>query len=145
MPETADILRDTTWILRTLGLTTGPRFMAPDGSLSIGAAIYVAAHGTIPAEFATGTEADERISIAIITASSRAMQAIKSLSQSLDTEPNVDELAPGYEVPDHLEHIEYWAANGLFGHHHAPTVDEVIDHLNDTADTLAPTPPALAA
>ncbi|MGW7636042.1 DUF6197 family protein [Streptomyces decoyicus] len=140
MPKTADILRDTTWTIHTLGLRTGRHFLGPDGCLSIGAAIYVAAHGTIPAEFAT----DERISIAIITASAPAMQAIKTLSQHLDTQPNVDTIAPGYEVPDHLDHIEYWAAHGLFGSHQPPTADEVIDHLNATADALD-APQALAA
>lgn len=140
MPETAAILRYTARILTERGLHTGDQFAAPDGSLDICAAIYVAAHGKDLKVFTF----DEDLSIRFIECSAPAMEAIKAVSHGLDTEPCVVPIAPGHEVPDHIEHVSNWAATiPVFGTRQ-PTTAEVIGQLLRTADTLD-APQTLAA
>lgn len=140
MSETASILRYTARILTERGLHTGDQFAAPDGSLDICAAIYVAAHGKQLNVFSF----DETLSIGFLECSAEAMQAIRVLSAGLDTEPCVTPIVPGHEVPDYIEHLSNWAATiPAFGTRQ-PTAAEVIQHLVRTADALD-TPQALAA
>lgn len=141
MSEIADILRYTARILAERGIHTGPQFAAPDGSLDICAAIYLAAYGKQPAEF----ETDEDYSTTVIELSYEARQAIKALSASLPTEPPTVESAPGYEEPSHLEHVSRWASTGQFPDEQPPTLTEVINHLARAADALDSTPQSLAA
>lgn len=140
MPETADILRYTARILNERGLHTGDQFAAPDGSLDICAAVYVAAHGKQLNVFAF----DEDLSIGFIECSAEAMQAIRAISDALDTTPCVTPIVPGHEVPDYIEHVSNWAATiPVFGTRQ-PTTAEVIGRLTHTADALD-RPQALAA
>jgi hypothetical protein len=140
MPETANILRYAARILTERGLHTSHQFAAPDGSLDICAAIYIAAYGKEPLEFAT----DEDFSAELIQLSYDAMDAIKALSASLPTEPPTIEVAPGYEEPSHLEHVSRWASDGQFPDEEPPTQAAVIEVLQRTADALD-TEQALAA
>lgn len=140
MPETAAILRYAARILTERGLHTGDQFAAPDGSLDICAAIYVAAHGKELKVFAF----DEDYSIGFIECSADAMQAIRAVSNGLDTEPCVTPIAPGHEVPNYIEHVSNWAATiPVFGTRQ-PTTAEVIGRILRTADALD-TPQHLAA
>lgn len=139
MPETAAILRYTARILTERGLHTGDQFEAPNGALDICAAIYVAAHGKNLRVFAF----DEDYSIGFIECSADAMQAIRALSDALDTEPTVTEIAPGHDVPDHIEHVSTWAMFGT-AFTGTPNTSEVISRVLRTADALD-TPQTLAA
>ena len=140
MPATASILRYTARILSERGLHTGDQFAAPDGSLDICAAIYVAAHGKELKVFAF----DEDLSIRFIECSAEAMQAIRAVSDHLDTAPCVTPIAPGHEVPDYIEHVSNWAATTPVFATRQPTAAEVIGRLLRTADAID-APPALAA
>ncbi|MEU8682941.1 hypothetical protein [Streptomyces sp. NPDC048611] len=140
MPETAAILRYAACILTERGLHTGDQFAAPDGSLDICAAIYLAAHGKQLRVFTF----DEDLSIGFIECSAPAMQAIRAVSDHLDTPPCVVPIAPGHEVPDYIEHVSNWAATAAVFATRPPTTAEVIGRLLRTADTLD-TPRALAA
>lgn len=143
MPETASILRAAAQLITDHGLHTGNQFAHPDGPLDMCAAIYLAAHGTIPAEFYT----DEITSLALIEASAPAMAAIRAVSDSLESAPCTTPVAPGHEVPDHLEHVANWAATTPIGRTAPPTEAEVVGRLIRVADQLAPRParPAAAA
>lgn len=133
MPETtAGILRTAAHLITRHGLHTGDQFATRTGRLDISAAIYTAAEGTTPAEFHT----DEAASIRLIECSARAMQAIRAVSDALDTPPCVTTIAPGHDVPDHLEHVSNWAATPPVLTAQPPTTSEVIDRLLRTADTL---------
>ncbi|MFE1767275.1 hypothetical protein ACFW81_24035 [Streptomyces angustmyceticus] len=140
MPETAAILRYTARILTERGLHTGDQFAAPNGSLDICAAIYLAAHGKQLRVFTF----DEDLSIGFIECSAPAMAAIRAVSDHLDTAPCVTPIAPGHEVPDYIEHVSNWAATiPVFGTRQ-PTASEVVSRLLRTADALD-APQALAA
>ncbi|BCK73957.1 hypothetical protein Srufu_079100 (plasmid) [Streptomyces libani subsp. rufus] len=140
MPETADILRYAARILTERGLHTGDQFAAPDGSLDICAAIYIAAHGKQLQVFAF----DEDYSIGFIECSAPAMAAIQAVSRGLDTAPCVTTVAPGHDVPDYIEHVSNWAATTPVFAARPPTTSEVIGRLHRTAAALD-TPRALAA
>lgn len=133
MPSTARILRDAAGLISEYGLHTGEQF-AQHGTdaLDICAAIYVSATETLPAEF----YADEVTSLALIEASADAMQAIRALSAALDTEVCTTEIAPGYEVPDYIEHVSNWAATAPVFVDRPPTATEVIGRLVRTAHAL---------
>ncbi|MFI0156152.1 DUF6197 family protein [Streptomyces lydicus] len=140
MPETADILRYAARILTERGLHTGDQFAAPDGSLDICAAIYIAAHGKQLRVFTF----DEDLSIGFIECSAPAMAAIRAVSDHLDSTPCFTPIAPGVVVSDYIEHVSNWAATiPLFGTRQ-PTTAEVIGQLLHTADALD-TPHTLAA
>ncbi|MEU7435698.1 MULTISPECIES: hypothetical protein [Streptomyces] len=132
MLETAAILRYAARILTERGLHTGDQFAAPDGSLDICAAIYVAAHGKELKVFAF----DEDYSIGFIECSAPAMAAIRAMSDHLDSAPCFTPIAPGVVVSDYIEHVSNWAATiPVFGTR-LLTTDEVIGRILRTADTL---------
>jgi hypothetical protein len=135
MPDTtAEDLERTARIIHLRGLHRGNQF-ARHGRLDICAAIYVAAEaGPVPAEFFT----DEDVSLALIGASARAMAAIRTLSQALDSEPCETEIAPGYTVPDYIEHVSNWAATPPIGEKFPPTTAEVIGRLLRASDQATP-------
>jgi len=137
MPETARILRAAAQNLTWRGLHTGDQFASPTGALDVCAAIYTAAHGTIPHEFHT----DEVASIALIEASAPAMAAIRAVSASLESEPCTTEICPGHEVPDYIEHVSNWAATAPINHTEPPTESEVIGRLYRLSHQLAATVP----
>lgn len=132
MPETAEILRYAARILTERGLHTGDQFAAPDGSLDICAAIYIAAHGKQLNVFAF----DEDLSIGFIECSAPAMQAIRAVSDELDTAPCITPIAPGHDVPDYIEHVSNWAATVPLFATRQPTTSEVIGRILRTADHL---------
>lgn len=130
MQTPADTLIETAHIITTHGLHRGPQFAASNSdAIDVCAAIYMAAEGTCPTEFAE----DEDASLAIISASAPAMAAIRALSDALDTDVCETEIAPGYWVPDYIEHVTHWAATPPIGCTEPPTVDEVIDRILRTA------------
>ncbi|MFF9787100.1 DUF6197 family protein [Streptomyces nigrescens] len=132
MPDTANILRYTARIISERGLHTGPQFAHPDGSLDICAAIYLAAHGKQPDDFAT----DEERSTTFIECSADAMQAIQAVSASLETTPPVTEITPGHEVPNHIEHVSNWASRRTAFRRRPPTTARVMYQLNVAADAI---------
>lgn len=149
MPDTARILEQAACLISLCGLHTGDQFAAPNphGPLDACAAIYIAAEkpGATPAEFYT----DEVTSLALIEASADAMQAIRALSDALDTEPPTTEIVPGMEVPDHIDHVSNWAATTPPFANRPPTETEVIGRLIRTAEALRtpnqPIPPQRTA
>lgn len=127
MPQTtAEALYRAADLIHTDGLHTGTQFIdQTTGSLDIAAAIYIVTEGGIPDVFYT----DEATSLVVIAASAPAMAAIRALSDSLDTDPPATQIAPGYVVPDYIEHICNWAVSlSPFGQN-PPTVSEVIGAL----------------
>jgi hypothetical protein len=140
MPDTAYTLCRAAHILNFLGLHTGEQFAATDSdALDVAAAIYFAAENSFPAEFST----DEATSLEIIAASAPAMLAIRALSDSLNTEACVTEIAPGHDVPDYIEHVCNWAATTPVFGTRPPSTSEVIGAIlraAQTAETLTPIP-----
>lgn len=140
MPDTARILREAARLITRQGLHTGTQFAGPsngfsslDGPLDVCAAIYIAATGKAPSEF----QRDEVTSLAIIGASASAMQAIRALSDDLDTEPSTIPITEDHAVPDHIEHVSNWAATAPIGKDTVPpTPAEVVGRILRTADTL---------
>ena len=148
MPSTARILRKMATFINTSGLHTGDQFAAHGvmDRLDICAVAYIVAEDrTAPAEFFT----DEKASLRLIEASAPAMQAIRAISAALDTEPCVTEIAPGYDVPDYIEHVSNWAATPPVFSDRPPTELEVVGRLLNTAhalhDTTTATQPTRAA
>ncbi|GGU62070.1 hypothetical protein [Streptomyces lavendofoliae] len=128
MPHTKRIHEMVAIHIRCSGLHTGPQFAAPGPRpcLDLCAAYYLVAEGgPVPLEFYS----DETASIRLIECSAGAMQAIRSLSAALDTEPPVTTIAPGVDVPDYIEHVSHWAATPAIGEQRPPTESEVIGRI----------------
>lgn len=138
MPETSTgtILRTTREIVRHFGLHTDEQFATNDGRLDLSAAVFRAVTGKTPNAFLT----DEKYSLVLIEANPAVMAAIRIISLTLPTEACVTEIAPGYEVPDYVEHVSNWAATAPVFGDRPPTVEEILDVLAraaDNADYLA--------
>ena len=132
MPSTARILRRATHILKHYKLHTGNQFATPDYSaVDIAAAVFFAAELHWPAEFTY----DEAMSLEIIAASAPTMTAIRTLSDSLPTEPSYMEVVAGHEIPEYIEHVSNWAATTPVFGQHPPTTSEVIGALLRAART----------
>lgn len=130
--DTAHILREMAHSIDLNGLHRGDQFAQRNGwltRLDISALAYVIAErltsDCYPAEFFT----DEVASIRLIEASAGAMNAIKAISAVLDTEPCETEIAPGYRVPDYIEHVSNWAATPQVGETQPPSNSEVINRI----------------
>ncbi|MFF8910569.1 DUF6197 family protein [Streptomyces olivaceoviridis] len=142
MQTTAQTLAETAHIISTHGLHTGEQFAATDSdAVDICAAVYMAAEGTCPPEFAN----DEVASLAIIEASAPAMAAIRAISEVLDSSVNETEIEPGTWVPDYIEHVSQWAMTPGIGQTEPPTTSEVIGRILRAANTLAIQTPAATA
>jgi hypothetical protein len=126
MHDTAYTLSRAAHLLNFLGLHTGDQFAASDSdALDVCAAIYFAAENTFPKEFTT----DEDASLRLIECSAGAMAAIRVLSDALDSEPCVDKLDHGVEVPNYIEHVSNWAATPGIGQTTPPNTSEVIGRI----------------
>jgi hypothetical protein len=124
------------------GIHTGEQFAAFGTFgplLDICAIAYMQAEGgTIPAEFYT----DEVASLRLIESSAGAMAAIRALSDALDSEPCETEIAPGYTVPDYIEHVFNWTATAPIGENTPPSTAEVIGRILRAAHAQQATPNA---
>lgn len=140
MTSTAGTLRRAAHLINHRGLHTGDQFIdQATHAADVAAAIFVAAEIVVPREFYT----DEVTSLEIIAASAPAMLAIRALSDSLNTEACVTEIAPGHDVPDYIEHVCNWAATTPVFGTRAPTTSEVIGAIlraAQTAETLTAIP-----
>jgi hypothetical protein len=134
MQTTDDNLIETAHIITTHGLHRGPHFAASDSdAVDVCAAAFMASEGTCPTEFST----DEDASIAIISASAPAMAAIRAISDALDSDVNDTEIAPGYYVPDYIEHVTQWVQRPGIGCTEPPTTSEVIGRILRARNNLA--------
>ena len=143
MPNTARIIRKMATFIINDGLHTGTQFAirSPLNRLDICAIAYVVAEDQpAPPEFFT----DELASIRIIECSAGAMQAIRAISDGLDSAPSMDTLDRGVQVPNRIEHVSNWAATRAIGEKQRPTVSEVIGRLHRIADNLDATLPNAA-
>ncbi|MBM9510035.1 hypothetical protein [Actinacidiphila acididurans] len=127
MRTTEDILTTTADTLAYTGLWTGDHF-AHGTALTVTAAIYHAATGHVP----DALHADDDAALALITANPQTMYAIQALSDCLDTEPPTD---GDTGRPDHIEHIERYAAEPALGADAPPTTSEVIGRILRAAHT----------
>ncbi|MFJ3699576.1 hypothetical protein ACIPW9_36545 [Streptomyces sp. NPDC090052] len=129
MPDTTGhTLNDIAFHVYVHGLHTGTQFAQAGGripSLDICAIAYLAAEGNVPTEFFT----DEVASIRLIECSAGAMQAIRAISDALDTEPCTTEITPGVDIPDYIEHVSNWAATPPVGETTPPTAPEVTGRI----------------
>jgi ornithine cyclodeaminase/alanine dehydrogenase-like protein (mu-crystallin family) len=137
MLSTAEILRRAADLIHRHGLHTGEQFMDHrTGALDVAAAIFVVAESGMSRQFIV----DEAESLAIIGASAPAMAAIRTLSDSLPTQPSYTEIVAGHQVPEYIEHVSNWAATTPVWGTRPPTMSEVIGALlraAQTADTPA--------
>ena len=143
MPDTADNLKAMATFIDRYGLHTGDQFAAPGpcAPLDICALAFIVAERCAPpAEFFT----DELASIRLIECSAPAMQTIRAISHGLDSEPSMDTLDRGVQVPNHIEHVSNWAATRSIGEKQPPTTSEVIGRLHRIADNLATSFPTAA-
>jgi hypothetical protein len=134
MLSTYRVLRKMATVINTDGLHTGKQFAASNGysdRFDICALAYIVAEDRpAPRDFFT----DESASIRLIESSAGAMQAIRALSASLDSEPCETEIAPGMTVPDYIEHVSNWAATTPIGETTPPTTAEVLGRILRAAD-----------
>lgn len=86
-----------------------------------------------PAEFFT----DELASMRLIECSAGAMTAIRAISAALDTPVREEQLAPGLNVPNYIEHVSNWARTAPVGETQPPTDNEVIGRILRAINTLA--------
>ncbi|MFG2532789.1 hypothetical protein [Streptomyces sp. NPDC048516] len=147
MSETARILQQAARLIGTYGLHTGPQFAGLSESFSslhapldVCAAIYIAAEGKGPSVF----QRDEDASLRLIECSAPTMQAIRVLSNALDTEPPFIQITDDHTVAEYVQHVSRWASTPQFSDEQPPTEAEVIGRILRTADTLD-APRALAA
>ena len=146
MPNTSStgtILRTAAQILNWSGLHTGDQFATNNGQLDVCAAIYRAVTGSTPNCFLT----DEDMALLLIETNAVVMEAIRMVSAVLPTQPCTTEIAPGYDVPDFIEHVSNWACTAPVFSDQPPTVSEVLGVLRraaDTADNLTATLPHAA-
>ena len=133
MPSTAETLYRAARLLHLRGIHRGDQF-ARLGRLDVSAAIFLAAEGRkeVPAEFFT----DELDSIRLIECSAPAMQAIRALSDGLESEPSMDTLDRGVQVPNYIEHVSNWAATPPIREAFPPSTAEIIGRLRRTAADL---------
>lgn len=122
MPDTARILLKTADVITEFGLWTGEHFATDDGHLSITAAIFRAAAGYVPNAFLT----NEDTALRIIRNHPGTMAAVRHLSASLGTEPPTDDTTG---LPDHIEHIERYAAEPAIGETRRPSEHQVVGRL----------------
>ncbi|MFF7335373.1 hypothetical protein [Streptomyces sp. NPDC008150] len=135
MPTTAQILTTMAGLIDEYGLHTGEQFAAHSYQaplLDICAHAYLAAEGRVPAAFYT----DEAASLALIEASTGAMDAIRAISTSLDPDPT-DPTPPCTTNgrPDPIEHVSNWARTPAVFATQPPTASEVIGRILRAADT----------
>lgn len=125
-------LTKAAWILNETGIHRGENFAdRHTPALDVCAAIYLAAEGTLPHIF----HRDELASIDLIEASQPAMDAIRALSQALDSEP-----CETNGRPDHIEHVSTWAMTPALFDSAPPSLNDVLGRLLRTAQNLdAPT------
>ena len=123
MSATATILNGAVRALDYHGLWTGDHFAHRSG-LSVTAAIYKAATGTVPEVFYT----DDTQALALITADDRVMEAIAYLSLTLDTQPPTTD---GHD--DYIEHVEAWAARPAPGQRTPLATSMVIGRISRAA------------
>ena len=139
MHGTAEVLQRMAQVISLHGVHTGDQFAVRthENRLTqhdICALAWVVAEGRIaPREFFT----DEVASLAIIGASAPALAAIRAISDALDTDVCVTEIAPGATVPDYIEHVSNWAATPPVFAAQPPTTDEVIGCILRAANTVA--------
>ena len=130
MSSTGTLLRTAVQLLNHHGIHTGRNFVGPGGELDICAAIFRAATGKVLNCFHN----DEDASLLQIQACEPAMDAIRMLSDVLDTQPPTD---PATGKDDHIEHVCDWAINPHG--RPAPSPSELIGRIlraAQTADTL---------
>jgi hypothetical protein len=128
MLSTFRVLRKMATVINADGLHTGDQFAerGVTDRFDICALAYIVAEDQpAPAEFFT----DEVASLRLIECSAPAMQAIRALSDALDSEPCVDTIAPGVEVPNYIEHVSNWAATPPIGETTKPSTAEVIARI----------------
>lgn len=139
MLSTFRVLRKMATVINTDGLHTGDQFAASNGysdRFDICALAYIVAEDRpAPRDFFV----DEEASIRLIESSAGAMAAIRALSDALDSEPCVDTIAPGVEVPNYIEHVSNWAATAPIGQTTRPSTAEVIGRILRAAQHAAPT------
>jgi hypothetical protein len=88
--------------------------------------------GTVPPEFYT----DEVASLHLIECSARAMQAIRAISDALPTDPPTETIAPGVDVPNHIDHVSNWVRTAGIGETEPPSDLEVMGRLIRTARAI---------
>lgn len=131
MHSTVDVLQRMASVISQRGLHTGDQFALRTHSdrltqHDICALAWVVAEGCIaPRAFFT----DEIASIQLIQASPRAMDAIKAISNVLDTPPCETRTADGLYEADYIEHVSNWAATPPIGATTPPTTSEVIGRI----------------
>ena len=145
MNNTRFVLQKMATVISTQGLHTGSQFAVhgPMDKLDICAAAFIVAEDRpAPPEFFT----DEIVSIAVIEASPRAMAAIRTISDVLDSDVCETEVEPGLYVPDYIEHVSNWAATAPIGEKTPPTTAEVVGRILRAANHAAQhaTPPSAA-
>lgn len=142
--STGTILRTAAQLLHEFGLHTGEQFADNDtGRLDVCAAIYRAVTGSTPNCFLT----DEDMALLLIGSNPDVWDAIRMVSAVLPTPPCTTPIAPGYEVPDYVEHVSNWACTTPVFGDRPPTTAEVIGVLlraASTADNLDVTFPHAA-
>ncbi len=129
--RTATALKNTAQFINIQGLHTGPQYAVNNPwRLDICAAIYINANNCIsPAVFYTDEAASERL----IRSSPLAMEAIRAISDALDTD-----VCETDGQPDYTEHVSAWAIDTA--ETTAAGISEVIGRLLRIADQLnAPT------
>ncbi|MEU1133536.1 hypothetical protein ABZ383_27390 [Streptomyces sp. NPDC005900] len=123
MSSTGTILRTAAQLYAYHGHHDGPHFAATDGRLDPAAAIFRAVTGHTPHAFTN----DDETALLLITTNQPAMDAIRTLSAVLPTQPPTTD-----GIPDHIEHIATLTAYAALGQPPAGP-DTVLGNLHRAA------------
>jgi hypothetical protein len=135
-----NILQDMASVIAIDGLHRGEQLGEPGYGIDrfdICALAYLMAEGIGPLRHPREFFDDELAGIRLIESSPGAMAAIRAISTVLDTPVTEEELAPGFFVPNYIEHVSNWARTTAPGDQQPPTISEVIGRILRAANTLA--------
>jgi cytochrome c5 len=137
---TTDVLQKMALVINLNGLHCGDQFAQPGlvPRLDICALAYTVAERITPDRTPDVFFTDEDASLRIIEASASAMAAIRAISDALDSSVCETQVAPGYYVPDYIEHVSNWAATASpVAPKRPPTTAEVIGRILRAANQQA--------
>ncbi|MFF9632914.1 hypothetical protein [Streptomyces fradiae] len=137
MSTTGTTLRTACHLLNYYGLAdpNHPHYAMPDGRLTALAALYRAATGTTPPPVHDDPDTAKQLMLA----HPLVHDSIRWISAVLPTQPGLDE---DTNLPDHIDHIDHWAADTDPYTGHQPNTSDVIGLLlraAHAADTLTHT------
>jgi hypothetical protein len=131
MRDPNNILQDLASVIAIDGLHRGEQ-LGERGYIDrfdIAALTYLIAEFIGPLRIPEAFFTDELAGIRLIESSAGAMAALRAISAVLDTPVTEEELAPGFFVPNYIDHVSNWARTPAPGEKQPPSNDVVIGRI----------------